>query len=116
MRSSDWYVRGIRLVSIPDHAHEQRPEEAIVPDILPSFLFVLLPRRDAPEPARGRVVVVFVRARGRLPGLRRAGEGRSERDDGRGVVKSVDDLPGAYGSARGAEGVHCACGMSDRSS
>ena len=49
--------RTIRLISISHHAHQQTAIHPIHPHPLPPFLFLLLTRRDAPEPA-GRWVVV----------------------------------------------------------
>lgn len=58
--------RSVRFISIRHNPQHQTPEEPIDPYILPPFLLVLLSWRDAPQPARWRVVVVFVRA-GRKP-------------------------------------------------
>ena len=52
--------RSIRLESIRHNPHQQAPKKTIDPHILPPLLLVLFPRRDTPQPAGRRVVVILV--------------------------------------------------------
>ena len=60
--------RAVRLPSIRYRGHAQTAPESPHPNPLPPFVLVFLARRDAPQPARRRIVrTLIVAVRGRAP-------------------------------------------------
>lgn len=59
-KASEFHIRGIRFENICDSSDQEASNEAIVPDVLPAFLLVLLAGLDTEQPAGWGIVVVAV--------------------------------------------------------
>lgn len=89
------------LVAISNDAEQNAAEEAVEPDVLPALVLVLLAGFYTPEPAAGRVVVVFMRV---VAGASYGGRGElSELRAGGDVGDDLKARPGGRDQAGGAE-------------